>query len=74
MSLIKEQKAELAIQIAESRKKVLTEFTKSQRTKGLEAELAKAQSQERATKSEWEIQKAPPGEAREGRVSRIASY
>ena len=43
--------------IAESRKKVLTEFTKSQRSKGLEAELAKAQSQERATKSEWEIQK-----------------
>ncbi len=48
------KKAEFSLEGAESSKKVLVEYTKSKRIKDLESELAKARSDERTKKAEWE--------------------
>ena len=51
------KKAEFSLEKAESSKKVLVEYTKSEATKDLESELAKARSDERSKKAEWELVK-----------------
>lgn len=56
-SQLEEYRATLSIEFAESKKKVLANFEKSKRTKELEAQLAKARSEELRRKAEQEIHK-----------------
>lgn len=54
-STLEVQKASLDIQMAMSKKKVLAEYTKTQRTRDLEAQLPRARAEERSRKAEMEL-------------------
>ncbi len=54
VSELDQQKALFAFEQAESNRDVLVKYTKSQRTKELGAQLAKARSEERSKKAEWQ--------------------
>jgi hypothetical protein len=56
-SQLEEQKAALSIEMAESKRRVLAKFERSRRTKELEAQLAKARSEELSRKAECEVHK-----------------
>jgi hypothetical protein len=51
------KRAQFAIEGAESSKRVLVEYTKPKRTSDLQSELAKARSDEKSKKAEWELLK-----------------
>ncbi len=57
MAQLETKKAQFSLEIAESNKKVLVEYTKEKRTQDLKAELAKARSDEKSKKAEWELLK-----------------
>jgi len=69
-----EKRAGFAIEQAESKLKVLLEFTKDQRVKELRSEVEKARSVELAKQAEWEIEKSKVTwlQAASKRLERIA--
>jgi hypothetical protein len=54
---LNDQKAGFTLDLAESKKSMLVKFTKSHRTQQLDAEIARARSDERARKAQWELAK-----------------
>lgn len=50
-------KARIGLELAETHKKVLVEYTKSSRTRELASQLARARSEEHGKKAEWELLK-----------------
>jgi hypothetical protein len=55
---LEEMKAGFSLEQAESKKKVLVEYTKSHRTKDLETQIKKARSDELGKQAEWELLKS----------------
>jgi hypothetical protein len=55
---LQEKRASFVLEQAESKKKVLVEYTKSQHTKGIESQLEGARSDERNKKAQWELLKS----------------
>ena len=59
------KKARFALEQAQSKKKVLVEYTKDKTIKELESEVEKARSDELAKKATWELENEQGREARE---------
>ena len=59
------KKAQFTLEQAQSKKKVLVEYTKDKTIKELESEVEKAHSDELAKQATWELEKSKENEARE---------
>jgi hypothetical protein len=54
LAMMREQQSKFTLEVAETKKKILVEYTKPKRTKELQAEVARAHAKELAKEADWE--------------------